>query len=211
MSVVQKALPVDFTTTHGVKITIHNIVATAKVGCQLDCRRIATTAKNAEYNPKKFPGTVMRFRDLRTTVLCFSSGKLVINGAKSEHQALTTAKKAVAVFRKIGFKDARKLHMFTIQNIMATCDVRFPIRLEQLQEQTMEHSTYEPELHPGLQYRMIDPKVVLMIYVSGKIVFTGAKSRTAIYESFDKMYPVLLQFHQERLRERQKQNAIEDV
>ena len=32
---------------------------------------------------------------------------------------------------------------------------------------------YEPELFPGLVYRMIDPKVVLLIFVSGKVVLTG--------------------------------------
>jgi len=34
---------------------------------------------------------------------------------------------------------------------------------------------YEPELFPGLIYRMVDPKVVLLIFVSGKVVLTGAK------------------------------------
>ena len=34
---------------------------------------------------------------------------------------------------------------------------------------------YEPELFPGLIYRMKVPKIVLLIFVSGKIVITGAK------------------------------------
>nr|GMD23154.1 TATA-box-binding protein [Ipomoea batatas] len=34
---------------------------------------------------------------------------------------------------------------------------------------------YEPELFPGLIYRMKQPKIVLLIFVSGKIVLTGAK------------------------------------
>jgi TATA-box binding protein (TBP) (component of TFIID and TFIIIB) len=32
---------------------------------------------------------------------------------------------------------------------------------------------YEPELFPGLIYRMKQPKVVLLIFVSGKVVLTG--------------------------------------
>ena len=36
---------------------------------------------------------------------------------------------------------------------------------------------YEPELFPGLIYRMHSPKIVLLIFVSGKIVLTGAKVR----------------------------------
>lgn len=53
---------------------------------------------------------------------------------------------------------------------------------------------YEPELFPGLIYRMINPKVVLLIFVSGKIVLTGAKEREQIYEAFENMYPVLGEF-----------------
>lgn len=32
---------------------------------------------------------------------------------------------------------------------------------------------YEPELFPGLIYRMKQPKIVLLIFVSGKVVLTG--------------------------------------
>jgi transcription initiation factor TFIID TATA-box-binding protein len=47
--------------------------------------------------------------------------------------------------------------------------------LEGLADQHSEYSTYEPELFPGLTYRMMNPHVVLLIFVSGKIVITGAK------------------------------------
>jgi transcription initiation factor TFIID TATA-box-binding protein len=30
-------------------------------------------------------------------------------------------------------------------------------------------SQYEPELFPGLIYRMTEPKIVLLIFVSGKV------------------------------------------
>jgi transcription initiation factor TFIID TATA-box-binding protein len=53
---------------------------------------------------------------------------------------------------------------------------------------------YEPELFPGLIYRMKQPKIVLLIFVSGKIVLTGAKVRDEIYEAFENIYPVLTEF-----------------
>jgi transcription initiation factor TFIID TATA-box-binding protein len=68
---------------------------------------------------------------------------------------------------------------------------------------------YEPELFPGLIYRMVQPKIVLLIFVSGKIVLTGAKVpsffitetkehslqvREEIYEAFENIYPVLTEF-----------------
>lgn len=39
---------------------------------------------------------------------------------------------------------------------------------------------YEPELFPGLIYRMKEPKVVLLIFVSGKVVLTGTCSMDAV-------------------------------
>lgn len=66
---------------------------------------------------------------------------------------------------------------FKIQNFIATADLRFPIRLESLQQAHGQFSSYEPELFPGLVYRMVRPKVVLLIFVNGKIVFTGEKTK----------------------------------
>lgn len=48
------------------------------------------------------------------------------------------------------------------------------------------------QLFPGLIYRMIRPKVVLLIFVSGKIVLTGAKVREEIYQAFNSIYSVLV-------------------
>lgn len=62
---------------------------------------------------------------------------------------------------------------FKIQNFIATADLRFPIRLEALQQAHGQFASYEPELFPGLVYRMVRPRVVLLIFVNGKIVFTG--------------------------------------
>lgn len=41
---------------------------------------------------------------------------------------------------------------------------------------------------------MKQPKIVLLIFVSGKVVLTGAKKRADIYEAFEKIYPVLCEF-----------------
>ncbi|KAM7505614.1 hypothetical protein LguiB_004518 [Lonicera macranthoides] len=83
---------------------------------------------------------------------------------------------------------------FKIQNIVGSCDVKFPIRLEGLAYSHGAFSSYEPELFPGLIYRMKQPKIVLLIFVSGKIVLTGAKVRDETYTAFENIYPVLTEF-----------------
>lgn len=72
---------------------------------------------------------------------------------------------------------------FKIQNFIATADLRFPIRLEALQQAHGQFASYEPELFPGLVYRMVRPRVVLLIFVNGKIVFTGMDVSIILHKS----------------------------
>ncbi|XP_060030165.1 TATA box-binding protein-like 2 [Erinaceus europaeus] len=109
---------------------LQNIVSTVNLTCKLDLKKIALHAKNAEYNPKRFAAVIMRIREPRTTALIFSSGKMVCTGAKSEEESRLAARKYARVVQKLGFP-ARFLD-FKIQNMVASCDVRFPIRLEGL-------------------------------------------------------------------------------
>mmetsp|Transcript_24063 Transcript_24063/g.48597 ORF Transcript_24063/g.48597 Transcript_24063/m.48597 type:complete len:266 (-) Transcript_24063:2190-2987(-) len=172
---------------------VQNVVSTVSLGIQLDLKRIALKARNAEYNPRRFAAVIMRIRDPKTTALIFSSGKMVITGAKSEEEAKTACKKYTRIIQRLGYGHAKFLD-FRIQNIVASCDIRFPIRLESLAHAHNQFCSYEPELFPGLIYRMISPKVVLLIFVSGKLVLTGAKQRKDIYQAFSNIYAVLCLF-----------------
>ncbi|KAG2075904.1 TBP-domain-containing protein [Suillus decipiens] len=180
------------TAVEGIVPTLQNIVATVNLDCRLDLKTIALHARNAEYNPKRFAAVIMRIRDPKTTALIFASGKMVVTGAKSEDDSRLASRKYARIVQKLGF-DA-KFAEFKIQNIVGSCDVKFPIRLEGLAYSHGQFSSYEPELFPGLIYRMLKPKVVLLIFVSGKIVLTGAKVREEIYTAFNTIYTVLCEF-----------------
>ena len=134
----------------------------------------------------------MRIREPKTTALIFASGKMVVTGAKSEDDSKLASRKYARIIQKLGFN--AKFTDFKIQNIVGSTDIRFPIRLEGLAARHANFSSYEPELFPGLIYRMMKPKIVLLIFVSGKIVLTGAKVREEIYQAFDMMVPVLSDF-----------------
>ena len=134
----------------------------------------------------------MRIREPKTTALIFASGKMVVTGAKSEEFCRLAARKYARIIQKLGFP--ARFSEFKIQNIVGSCDIKFPIRLEGLAFSHGHYSSYEPELFPGLIYRMVKPKIVLLIFVSGKIVLTGAKVRDEIYQAFENIYPVLTEF-----------------
>lgn len=173
-------------------IILQNCVSTIDLGCELDLKTINVRTRNSEYNPARFNGVVMRIREPRTTALIFRSGKIVCTGARNESDSLLAAKKFARIIQKLNFKV--KFNKFKVQNLVATCDLRFPIKLENLNQVHGQFSSYEPELFPGLIYRMLKPRLVLLIFVNGKIVFTGGKSRQEIKEALDNIYPILKSF-----------------
>lgn len=116
--------------TSGITPILQNIVATVNLDCRLDLKTIALHARNAEYNPKRFAAVIMRIRDPKTTALIFASGKMVVTGAKSEEQSKLASRKYARIIQKLGFQ--AKFSEFKIQNIVGSCDVKFPIRLEGL-------------------------------------------------------------------------------
>ena len=100
------------------------------------------------------------------------------------------------IVAKIGFPGG--FNDFKVQNISGCCDCRFPVRLEGLALAHSAYATYEPELFAGLVYRMTNPKVVAIIFVSGKVLLTGAKYKAHITEALRQVYPLCLEFRKEQ-------------
>ncbi|XP_021274938.1 TATA-box-binding protein-like [Herrania umbratica] len=172
--------------------TLQNVVSTVNLGCKLDLKFIVLHARNSEYNPKRFAAVIMRIKEPKTTALIFSSGKIVCTGAKTEQLSLLAARKFARIIQKLGF-DAQ-FKDFKIQNIVASCDMKFPISLVRLAAFHGKFAIYEPELFPGLIYRMKSPKVAILVFPSGNIVIAGAQKRDLIFQAFENIYPVLMSF-----------------
>ncbi|MCK5290238.1 MAG: TATA-box-binding protein, partial [Candidatus Aenigmarchaeota archaeon] len=60
-----------------------NIVASSDLGSPIELNNIIFNLDNCEYEPEQFPGVVHRIETPKTVFLIFSSGKIVITGAKS--------------------------------------------------------------------------------------------------------------------------------
>jgi transcription initiation factor TFIID TATA-box-binding protein len=177
---------------------IQNVVGTVNLGCKLDLKEITWKGKATEYNPNRFAAVIMRLRNPKTTGLIFSSGKMVITGARSEEECQLASRKYAKIIEKMGF--AVRYSDFKIQNVVASADVKFPIHLEKLEIDHISRKVdtseiqFMPELFPGLVYRLKNPKMAFLIFVSGKIVITGAKSFREILESFEQMYRLVHRF-----------------
>jgi transcription initiation factor TFIID TATA-box-binding protein len=170
-------------------IEIVNVVASATIDQKLDLYKIQDKFPSVEYNPDQFPGAVFRLKTPKTATLLFSTGKMVCTGSKSEEMARKAVKTVVQKLRKEGIR-IKKDAVVTVQNIVSSINLGGKVHLERA-ARTLPRSMYEPEQFPGLIHRMLDPKTVILIFASGKLVCTGAKTEKDVYRSVNSLHSLL--------------------
>lgn len=111
---------------------------------------------------------------------------MVITGSSNEHESRLAARKYCAVLQKCGLKVMFK--GFGIQNIVASANVGFTINLQDIADEYSSYASYDPDLFPGLVFRSVQPKLVFLIFRSGKIVITGAKKNEEIAVTYSSLY-----------------------
>ena len=157
-------------------IKIENIVASMALSDNIDLTHIASHLEHAEYATDKFPGLVYRIKNPKTAFLVFGSGKANCTGAKSIEDVDTAVKILSEDLRGLGYTIDNPSYI--VQNIVAGATLGTELDLDAIAIGLgFENVEYEPEVFPGLVYRIQDPKVVVLIFRSGKLVITGAKSQ----------------------------------
>jgi transcription initiation factor TFIID TATA-box-binding protein len=169
------------------KYKIENVVASTSLGIELDLPAIAISLDGSEYDPEQFPGLIYRLKEPKTATLLFRSGKVVCTGAKSLDQVKLAIEKVTKQIEKAGVH-IKKDPKIQVQNIVATSDLGQKINLNAIAISLgLEKVEYEPEQFPGLVYRPDVPKVVLLLFGSGKVVCTGARKPQDVEDAVDKI------------------------
>lgn len=189
---------------------IVNIVSMVNLRVPLNLKLIALKCRNSEYNPSRINAVIMRIKEPKAAALIFNSGIIIVLGARDKEKSKQAAKIFAKQIKNLGYEV--KFSEFKIVNIVATCDLGFPIKLTQLNikinkllsknkstndEDEKSPCHYEPEVFPGLIYHMTKPELTLLIFQSGKMNFVGAKNKDDIYEALQKIYPLLCKFKNE--------------
>ncbi|OMO60885.1 TATA-box binding protein [Corchorus olitorius] len=128
--------------------------------------------------------------DLKATAL-----KASPNLTKSVQDSKRAAKRYARIVQKLGFNVVLK--DFKIQNMVASVALSAPVKVVELSHSDhFMFITYEPEIFPGLIYRMRRPNITILVFPSGKgkLLITGAKVRQEIDQAFDNIFPLLLSF-----------------
>ncbi len=94
--------------------------------------------------------------------------------------AKKSAKKAKSAAPKAGQREIK------VVNIVVSANLGHAIPLEKMAA-TLSNTEYNPEQFPGLVIRIKEPKTSALIFSSGKIVCTGARSMDKVHESIRKI------------------------
>jgi transcription initiation factor TFIID TATA-box-binding protein len=170
-------------------ISIENVVASGTLNQQVDLNAVVKGFPGVEYRPDQFPGLVFRLKRPKTATLIFHSGKMVCTGARSEKEARRAIMNVVKEMKNGGIIIIGKPEV-KVQNIVASASLGGKIDLEQAVG-TLGKTMYEPEQFPGLIYRMDEPRVVILLFASGRLVCTGAKKEQDVYNAVHKLHSTL--------------------
>jgi transcription initiation factor TFIID TATA-box-binding protein len=157
-------------------LKIENSVASGSIADTIDLGVISTKIENCELNKKRFPGAVFRIQDPKIAVLIFSSGKVVLTGVKSDEDL---ARALIILLQKL--KEAGIVCLdepqVVVTNMVCSYDMGNKINLNKvIMTLSLESIEYEPEQFPGLVYRITNPKIVALLFSSGKIILTGGRN-----------------------------------
>ncbi len=170
-------------------IRVQNVVATVTLNQKFDLNAIVKGNPLVEYRPERFPGLVYRLKKPKTAILIFRTGKMVCTGAKSAKEAKRAVKQVIVELKKSGMIIPGKPEI-KIVNIVASANLLGRIELEDC-AYSIARTMYEPEQFPGLIYRMDSPKVVILLFASGRLVITGATNEEDVHLAVAKLHKKL--------------------
>ena len=165
--------------SHSLEPVVQNVVSYAQIviNSELNLKLIASRVEGSRYNRKRFPAVILRKTKPKSTILIFKSGKMIIIGSESEHEAEIAANKSVKDIRKLLTNPKISMTGFRVTNIVANADLGWDIDIGKISEDMVG---IKDDNFPGVVYKMNEPVKAVLLFSSGKVVFTGAKNRDSI-------------------------------
>lgn len=160
-----------------------NSIVSLSIGCEnMDLESLSKKIPNSKYEIKKFPAVRFKICDPNVTALVFVSGRINICGARSVHNARLAAKKIIAIikaadplYENICFETSD----FKVENLVGTFNIDKTICLESL-ARDIPGCTFDTDSFPGLIFHMEEPTVTLLVFKSGSVNITGAKTEEEV-------------------------------
>ena len=124
-------------------------------------------------------------------VTIFQSGKMISTGAKGTNQAIQQLNDSMNFMQKNNFIETVHLSPI-VRNIVATMNLGKKLNIVSL-AQNLSKSIYEPDQFPGLIFKIPD-SCTFLIFASGKIVISGAKSEEQLSACAKNIFKLVREF-----------------
>lgn len=151
------------------KIKIINVVATVNLNIQLDLDYIEKNFKDVRRRTR-FPGLMVSLTNPKVTILMFHSGKCVLTGVQYPGKVDEIVAVLVKKLEKIEIHHCNPV--VRINNIVSHGNFHRFIDLDKLLLK-LPYTIYEPEIFPGVIYKMKEYSSSVLIFTNGKFILTG--------------------------------------
>jgi transcription initiation factor TFIID TATA-box-binding protein len=183
------------TTVKAYPLRISNVVCTAWAGKSLDLR-LVQLASSGRLDETVFPSSVSRARNPETTNSIFDTGRILITGASSPEAALYAAIRFIDKLNRSLFEDLSVFN-FKVQNIVSSFSLGYHLNIDMFysDQKTTAQGTahYEPSLFRGCSWKPMNG-LVFVLFLSGRVVLTGARSWEEALASYNEALPILARY-----------------
>ncbi|CAG7660272.1 unnamed protein product [Allacma fusca] len=157
---------------------ILNVVASVKVADRMDLNKIAENSWNVEFNKKQFAGLVIQVNNPKATGVVYSTGRMIVTGARSEEDSKIAAEHCLDVIKNAGCQVSSG-SSYRVQNICATTHLGYRVRIHEMgANRDIKDSgkifNFSPEIFAGLVCNFENPKVTVVCFATGTLLFSGA-------------------------------------
>ena len=177
-------------------LRITNIISSYDLKQALDLKLLSDRLRTTTYRPTQHAALTVVIRKHATTASISSSGKVTLTGSKRVLAAKNAANFVCEILKRVGYPQVSYARdRFRVSNINAVGNAGFEIDLRRLGKDHSANSTYDPEVFPGLVYRMTAPSsVVVNVFTTGKYTVAGAKAPSELREADGLIQRILVQY-----------------
>jgi transcription initiation factor TFIID TATA-box-binding protein len=169
--------------------TLVNLVGSLRLERELDLSALSVDLENTEYHPETYPSMIYRpFGEGSVSILTPSSGRLAIVGAKSKQELIDAVEEFLSTINNLGIETDKTSDDMLIQNVVVNYDFEREFDLSVVAiALDLNNVEYEPEQFPGLIYRSHSGNATILMFASGKVVITGAKTYLNSIQACDEL------------------------
>lgn len=179
------------------EIEVSNVVCKSNIGCRVNLKDCNQRLKHSSlHTHQKFPALFIRLKNPDLSILLFTTGNVVVTGARSYESACVAISRLVSSLCKLNYP--AKVGHVKIENFVAKVCMGFPVKLTELQRDVLHERYCEKQngRFPCINYRImfIEPRITVRVFSNGIFLIQSAKSMETLKATVEHMVYALHQF-----------------